>query len=65
MHCFSIFQVMLEAEAEESKEQIREQTSANRKKQQARLKTRLRHLLFGMNGVAFIAFPKIEGEKSI
>ena len=55
---------MLEAEAEESKEQIREQTTANREKQ-ARLKTKLRHLLFGMNGVAFIAFPNIEGEKSI
>ena len=56
---------MLEAEAEESKEQIREQTSANKEKQQTRLKTRLRHLLFGMNGVAFVAFPKVEVEKSI
>ena len=49
---------MLEAEAEESKEQIREQTSANKEKQEARLKTRLRHLLFGLNGLRFVVFIK-------
>ena len=41
---------MLEAEAEESKEKIKEQAKANKEKQQARHKTRLRNLLFGING---------------